>query len=137
MTHDCPCNNFGKRVPLRIRPCSAGVDAKVNQWTSEEELLLRIAYLVTKHCILRHQIKVRLHLNDGERMALAEWGCRTTALTRVKGSEVCGDFPHELVEGRYTGCHRVVHELVIHRPVEMDEQIPETGHVSHVRGELP
>jgi hypothetical protein len=80
-----------------------GTSAQVETLATSDargKLLLRIAYLVTENCILRHQIKGRLHLNDGERMALAEWGCRTTALTRVKCSEVGGDFPHELVEGR-------------------------------------
>jgi putative transposase len=51
----------------------------------EEELLLRIEYLVTENRILRHQIKGRLHLNDGERMALAEIGkkLRKQALEEV------------------------------------------------------
>jgi putative transposase len=39
-----------------------------------QELLLRNAYLVTENHILRHQIKGRVQLSDGERKALAEIG---------------------------------------------------------------
>ena len=40
----------------------------------EEELLLRIEYLVAENRILRDQIKGRVHLSDTERRALAEIG---------------------------------------------------------------
>src|SRR5205807_2925562 len=42
--------------------------------TVDQELLLRNEYLVTENRILRSQIKGRLRLSDGERMALAEIG---------------------------------------------------------------
>ncbi len=42
--------------------------------TVDQELLLRNEYLVTEHRILRHQLKGRLRLNDGERKALADIG---------------------------------------------------------------
>jgi putative transposase len=40
----------------------------------EEELLLRIEYLVAENCILRHQMTRRVQLNDAERRTLAEIG---------------------------------------------------------------
>jgi hypothetical protein len=40
----------------------------------EEELLLRIEYLVAENRILRHQITGRVQLNDAERRTLAEIG---------------------------------------------------------------
>src|SRR6266496_875909 len=40
----------------------------------DQALLLRIEYLVTENRILRHQIKGRLRLSDGERKTLAEIG---------------------------------------------------------------
>jgi transposase InsO family protein len=40
----------------------------------DEELLLRIEYLVTENRILRDQIKGRIHLRDAERQTLAEIG---------------------------------------------------------------
>ena len=55
---------------------------------------------------------------------------------RLKRGEIRRDLSHKPVEGRYTGRHRMVHELVVNRPVEMDEQVPETGHVSHVLSQL-
>src|SRR5213594_2782184 len=42
--------------------------------TVDQELLLRNEYLVTENRILRHQLKGRLRLSDGERKALAEIG---------------------------------------------------------------
>ena len=42
--------------------------------TVNQELLLRNEYLVTENRILRDQLKGRLRLNDGERMALADIG---------------------------------------------------------------
>ena len=42
--------------------------------TVDQELLLRNEYLVTENRILRHQLKGRLQLSDGERKALAEIG---------------------------------------------------------------
>jgi putative transposase len=42
--------------------------------TVDQELLLRNEYLVTENRILRHQLKGRLRLNDGERKALADIG---------------------------------------------------------------
>src|SRR3989454_2194910 len=42
--------------------------------TVDQELLLRNEYLVTENRILRHQIKERLRLSDGERKTLAEIG---------------------------------------------------------------
>ena len=42
--------------------------------TVEQELLLRNEYLVTENRILRHQLKGRMRLSDGERKALAEIG---------------------------------------------------------------
>jgi putative transposase len=42
--------------------------------TVDQELLLRNEYLVTENCILRHQMKGRLRLSDGERKALADIG---------------------------------------------------------------
>jgi putative transposase len=42
--------------------------------TVDQELLVRNEYLVTENRILRHQIKGRLRLHDGEREALAEIG---------------------------------------------------------------
>src|SRR5262249_35484205 len=42
--------------------------------TVDQELLLRNAYLVTENRILRHQIKGRVRLTDGERTALADIG---------------------------------------------------------------
>jgi putative transposase len=42
--------------------------------TVEEELLLRIEYLVAENRILRDQIKGRVHLSDAERRTLAEIG---------------------------------------------------------------
>jgi putative transposase len=44
--------------------------------TVDQELLLRNEYLVTENRILRHQIKGRVHLSDGERKTLAEIGCK-------------------------------------------------------------
>ncbi len=40
----------------------------------DEELLLRIEYLVAENRSLRNQIKGRLRLTDGERRTLAEIG---------------------------------------------------------------
>lgn len=40
----------------------------------DEELLLRIEYLVAENRILRGQIKGRLQLSDAERQTLAEIG---------------------------------------------------------------
>src|SRR5947208_6037135 len=42
--------------------------------TVDQELLLRNEYLVTENRILRHQLKGRLRLRDGERKALAVIG---------------------------------------------------------------
>ena len=42
--------------------------------TVDQELLLRNEYLVTENRILRHQLKGRVRLSDGERKALAEIG---------------------------------------------------------------
>jgi hypothetical protein len=42
----------------------------------DQALLLRNEYLVTENRILRHQIKGRVRLSDGERTALAEIGQR-------------------------------------------------------------
>ena len=44
--------------------------------TVDQELLLRNEYLVTENRILRHQLKGRVRLSDGERKALAELGYR-------------------------------------------------------------
>jgi len=53
--------------------------------TVDQELLLRNEYLVTENRILRHQLKGRLRLSDGERKALAVIGQQlgTQALTAV------------------------------------------------------
>jgi len=42
--------------------------------TVDQELLLRNEYLVTENRILRHQLKGRIRLSDGERKALAVIG---------------------------------------------------------------
>jgi hypothetical protein len=42
--------------------------------TVDQALLLRNEYLVTENRILRHQMKGRLRLSDGERKALADIG---------------------------------------------------------------
>src|SRR5215468_6807290 len=42
--------------------------------TVDQELLLRHEYLVTENRMLRHQIKGRVRLNDGERKTLAAIG---------------------------------------------------------------
>src|SRR5437588_6854554 len=42
--------------------------------TVDQELLVRNEYLVTENRMLRHQIKGRIRLSDGERKALAEIG---------------------------------------------------------------
>ena len=42
----------------------------------DEELLLRIEYLVTENRVLRNQIQGRLRLTDGERRSLADNGKR-------------------------------------------------------------
>src|ERR671926_1534797 len=42
--------------------------------TVDQELLLRNGYLVTENRLLRHQIKGRVRLSDGERKTLAEIG---------------------------------------------------------------
>ena len=42
--------------------------------TVDQELLLRHEYLVMENRLLRHQLKGRLQLSDGERKALAEIG---------------------------------------------------------------
>jgi putative transposase len=42
--------------------------------TVDQELLVRNEYLVTENRILRHQLKGRVRLSDGERTALAEIG---------------------------------------------------------------
>ena len=44
--------------------------------TVDQELLLRNEYLVTENRILRHQLKGRVRLSDGERKTLAEIGYR-------------------------------------------------------------
>src|SRR2546428_10369693 len=44
--------------------------------TVDQELLLRNEYLVTENRILRHQIKGRVRLSDGERTTLAEIGSK-------------------------------------------------------------
>jgi hypothetical protein len=53
--------------------------------TVDQELLLRNEYLVTENRILRHQMKGRLRLSDGERKALAAIGQKLgkQALTEV------------------------------------------------------
>jgi hypothetical protein len=40
----------------------------------DQELLVRNTYLVTENRVLRHQIKGRVRLTDGERKTLAEIG---------------------------------------------------------------
>jgi putative transposase len=42
--------------------------------TVDQELLLRIEYLVTENRILRNQMKGRVRLSDDERKTLAEIG---------------------------------------------------------------
>ena len=42
--------------------------------TVDQELLVRNEYLVTENRMLRHQIKGRIRLSDGERKTLAEIG---------------------------------------------------------------
>src|SRR5919197_3427424 len=42
--------------------------------TVDQELLVRNEYLVTENRMLRHQIKGRIRLSDGERKTLAELG---------------------------------------------------------------
>ncbi len=42
----------------------------------DENLLLRIEYLVTENRILRDQIKGRIQLSDAERQTLAEIGAK-------------------------------------------------------------
>src|ERR671923_3049475 len=42
--------------------------------TVDQELLVRNEYLVTENRILRNQLKGRVRLSDGERIALAEIG---------------------------------------------------------------
>src|SRR5712691_6321247 len=44
--------------------------------TVDQELLLRNEYLVTENRMLRHQIKGRIRLSDGDRKTLAEIGQR-------------------------------------------------------------
>src|SRR5262245_37968280 len=44
--------------------------------TVDQELLVRNEYLVTENRILRHQLKGRVRLSDGERKTLAEIGYR-------------------------------------------------------------
>src|SRR5215510_12965602 len=53
--------------------------------TVDQELLLRNEYLVTENRMLRHQIKGRVRLSDGERKALAVIGQKLEkqALTEV------------------------------------------------------
>ena len=48
--------------------------ARVYHGTVDQELLLRNEYLVTENRILRHQLKGRLRLSDGERKTLAVIG---------------------------------------------------------------
>jgi hypothetical protein len=51
----------------------------------DQELLVRNTYLVTENAVLRHQIKGRVRLTDGERKTLAEIGkqLRKQALAEV------------------------------------------------------
>jgi hypothetical protein len=51
--------------------------------TVDQELLMRHAYLVTEHRILRNQLKGRVRLSDGERIALAEIGQKRWHRKRV------------------------------------------------------
>ena len=54
--------------------------------TVDQELLLRNEYLVTENRLLRHQIKTRLRLSDGERKTLTEIGKKLSRLCRKFGS---------------------------------------------------
>jgi putative transposase len=64
--------------------------------TVDQELLVRNEYLVTENRILRHQIKGRLRLHDGERKALVEIGQKLgkqalqEVATRVKPDTILG-----------------------------------------------
>jgi hypothetical protein len=51
----------------------------------DQHLLLRNEYLVTENRLLRHQIKGRVRLSDGERKVLAEIGQKL-------GKQALGDF---------------------------------------------
>ena len=67
--------------------------------TVDQALLLRNAYLVTENRILRHQIKGRVRLMDGERKTLA-------AIGQKLGKEVLKDVATIVKPDTILGWHR-------------------------------
>ena len=76
--------------------------------TVDQELLLRNEYLVTENRILRHQMKGRLRLSDGERKALAAIGQKLSkqalkeVATIVKPDTILG-WHRKLVAQKFDG----------------------------------
>jgi putative transposase len=79
--------------------------------TVDQELLLRNEYLVTENRILRHQIKGRIRLSDGERKALADIGQKLgkqalqEVATLVKPDTILG-WHRTLVAQKFDGSHQ-------------------------------
>ncbi len=67
--------------------------------TVDQELLLRIEYLVTENRILRHQITGRVRLTDGERMTLA-------AIGQKRGKQALKDVATIVKPDTILGWHR-------------------------------
>src|SRR5499426_1776162 len=76
--------------------------------TVDQELLVRNEYLVTENRILRHQLKGRVRLSDGERTALAEIGQKLSkqalkeVATIVKPDTILG-WHRKLVAQKFDG----------------------------------
>src|SRR5262244_905494 len=76
--------------------------------TVDHELLVRNEYLVTENRILRHQIKGRVRLSDGERKTLAEIGSKlgkqalADVATIVKPDTILG-WHRKLVAQKFDG----------------------------------
>jgi putative transposase len=76
--------------------------------TVDQELLLRNEYLVTENRILRHQLKGRLRLSDGERKALAVIGQQLgkqalTAVAQIVKPETILAWHRTLVAQKFDG----------------------------------
>jgi hypothetical protein len=79
--------------------------------TVDQALLLRNEYLVTGNRILRHQIKGRVHLSDGERTTLAEIGKKLgkhalEQVATIVKPETILIWHRTLVAQKFDGSHR-------------------------------
>jgi len=77
----------------------------------DEQLLLRIEYLVAENGILRNRIKERLHLSDAERLTLAELGKKLgkqalEEVAKVAKPDTILGWHRKLVAQKFDGSHQ-------------------------------